>query len=210
MGKLKDLTGQKFGKLTVIKRGDNYITPSGKPVTMWLCNCECDNEITTAGYSLTSGKTASCGCFGKEQRLKSNTKHGLSHSRINSIYRNMKSRCYNPNTPKYHNHGGRGISVCDEWLDKEQGLINFYEWAMQNNYSDNLTLDRIDNNGNYNPHNCKWSTYEEQNFNRRNNRLFTINGETKSAKEWCILTDTNINTFWQRDLKGSTGTELIK
>jgi hypothetical protein len=121
----------------------------------------------------------------------------------------MRSRCYNPNTPKYYNHGGRGIKVCDEWLG-ENGFINFHNWAIKNGYSDDLTLDRINNDGNYEPDNCKWSTYEEQNFNRRTNRLFTINGEIRTAKEWCEITGTNINTFWQRDLKGWTGEDLIK
>jgi hypothetical protein len=121
----------------------------------------------------------------------------------------MKSRCYNPNTPKFANHGGRGIKICDEWLG-ENGFINFYNWAIQNGYSDELTLDRIDNDGNYEPINCRWTTYEVQNFNRRVNRLFTINDETKTAKEWCEITNTNINTFWQRDLKGLTGEDLIK
>lgn len=210
MGKFKDLSGKIFERLTVIRRADDYIQPSGKPVTMWLCRCKCGTEVSIAGYSLTSGKTQSCGCYGKEQRLKSNTKHGLSHSRIKSSYYNMISRCYNPNTPKYKNHGGRGIKVCDEWLDKENGFMNFYNWAMKNGYSDELTIDRIDNDGNYEPNNCRWTTYEIQNFNRRVNRLFTINGETKTAKEWCELTGTNINTFWQRDLKGYQGEDLIK
>jgi hypothetical protein len=212
MGRFNDLTNNRFGRLMVLKRGDDHFKPSGKRVTMWICKCDCndDNEISIEAYSLTSGKTTSCGCYGKEQRVKANTKHGLSNSRIKSIHNNMKSRCYNSNTPKYKNHGGRGIIICDEWLDKENGLSNFYNWAIRNGYSDDLTIDRIDNNGNYEPINCKWSTYEEQNFNRRNNREFLINGEYKSAKEWCQLMDTNINTFWQRDLKGLAGEDLIK
>jgi hypothetical protein len=209
VGKFKDLTSQKFGKLTVLKRGDDHIKPSGKAVTMWICKCDCTEITNVDGYSLRSGKIVSCGCYGKEQRLKSNTKHGLSHSRLKRTYYNMKSRCYNSNTPKFENHGGRGIIVCEEWLG-ENGFLNFYNWAIQNGYSDELTLDRIDNEGNYESSNCRWATYEEQNFNRRVNRLFTINGETKTAKEWCKLTNTNINTFWQRDLKGLTGEELIK
>jgi hypothetical protein len=209
LGKFIDLTGQRFGKLVVLRRVEDYIQPSGKPMVMWECQCDCMQKKVIAGTSLKSGKTTSCGCYGKEQRLKSNTKHGLSHSRLKRIYYNMKSRCYNSNTPKFKNHGGRGITVCDEWLG-ENGFINFYNWSFQNGYSEKLTLDRIDNDGNYEPNNCKWSTYEEQNFNRRNNRLFTINEETRTAKEWCKLTNTNINTFWQRDLKGLTGEELIK
>ena len=159
-------------------------------------------------YSLTSGKTTSCGCYGKEKRLESNTKHNLSHTRINKIYCNMKSRCYNPNTSKYKNHGGRGIIVCDEWLGKD-GLIRFYNWAINNGYSENLTLDRIDNDGDYSPENCRWADYITQNYNRRCNVTFTINGETKSAREWCNLYEIKLNTFWSRVNKGYSGEDLI-
>lgn len=212
MAKFIDLTGKRFGRLIVIKRAEDYIQTSGKRVTMWECECDCSKKTIVQGSSLRSGNTTSCGCFGKEQRLKRNTKHGLSPregTRLKRIYYNMKSRCYNPNTPKYKNHGGRGIGICKEWLC-ENGIENFYKWSINNGYDEKLTLDRIDNNGDYEPSNCRWTTYEEQNFNRRNSRLFTINGETKTAKEWCELTGTNINTFWQRDLKGLTGSELIK
>lgn len=205
MGKFIDLTGEKFGRLTVIKRAADR----NKHV-YWQCKCDCGNPelIEIEGSSLKSGKTTSCGCYGRERRLKANTKHGLSHSRIKRIYYDMRSRCYDENTPKYKNHGGRGISVCDEWMG-EDGLSKFNEWALNNGYSDNLSIDRIDNDGNYEPSNCRWVTTEVQNFNRRNNRLFEINGEKKFAKQWCEEYGININTFWQRDRKGLTGEDLI-
>lgn len=205
MGKFVDLTGMTFGRLTVITRAADR-----HKHVYWQCKCNCGNPelIEIEGSSLKSGKTLSCGCYGREQRLNANTKHNLSHTRIKRIYYDMRSRCYDKNTPKFHNHGGRGIRVCDEWMT-ENGLEIFYEWAINNGYQDDLSIDRIDNDGNYTPENCRWATIEEQNFNRRNNRLFEINGACKHAKEWCKEYDVNINTFWQRDRKGYTGADLI-
>ena len=120
-----DLVGQKFGKLTVIKK-DEIKTIKGK-YTYWVCECECGSVKSIYQGSLRNGKTTSCGCYGKEQRLKAQTKHGLSGTRTKRIYYNMLSRCYNDNFPKFKNHGGRGIKVCDEWLG-ENGFINFVNW----------------------------------------------------------------------------------
>lgn len=203
MGQFIDLTGKVFGRLTVVKRAADR-----HKHVYWQCQCTCGNIVEIEGSSLKSGKSTSCGCFGKEQRLAANTKHNLSHSRIKRIYYDMRSRCYDSNTPKFKNHGGRGIVVCEEWMG-EHGLEVFYDWAIKNGYQENLSIDRIDNNGNYSPDNCRWATTEEQNFNRRNNRLFEINGMSKHAKDWCAEYNVNINTFWQRDRKGLTGQDLI-
>lgn len=96
----------------------------------------------------------------------------------------MKSRCYNKNDKRYKDYGGRGIIVCDEWLDKENGFMNFYQWAMASGYKDNLTIDRIDNNGNYKPNNCRWATDKEQSRNRRSNHLIKYKNETHCIAEW--------------------------
>lgn len=133
---------------------------------------------------------------------------GLENKRIVKAYYNMHSRCDNPNFPKFENHGGRGIRVCDEWSG-DDGIANFYNWSLKNGYSDELSLDRIDNDGDYEPSNCRWTDINIQNENRRVTRYFEINGESKMAKDWCKEYGVNINTFWQRDLKGLTGKDLI-
>jgi hypothetical protein len=110
-------------------------------------------------------------------------KHGLHGTRIYSIHKNMKARCYNPKRNSYKNYGARGVRVCDEWLG-EDGVVNFYNWAMSSGYKEELTLDRKDVNGNYEPSNCRWLTKKEQSNNRRDNRVITFNGVTKTATEW--------------------------
>lgn len=135
-------------------------------------------------------------------------KHGLSRTRIKRIYYNMHSRCENPNTPKFKNHGGRGIKVCSEWSG-ENGLINFYNWAMNNGYEEHLTLDRIDNDGNYEPSNCQWTDYKTQNLNKRDNHYVTIDGVTKTVTEWSEKSGIHRNTLDQRLRSGVTGKDLL-
>lgn len=209
MGKFIDLTGQRFGRLAVLSRAEDRVNKQGKPIVMWHCKCDCGNECNVEGYSLRSGKTVSCGCYGREQRLKANTKHGLSHSRLKRIYNNMHSRCDNPNTPKFENHGGRGISVCDEWSG-DDGFINFYTWAINNGYSDDLSIDRIDNDGNYSPDNCHWTDYEGQQINRRNTLFIEINGVSKQTRDWAKENNLTVNTIWGRWYRGDRGEDLIR
>ena len=112
------------------------------------------------------------------------TTHGLSGTRIYKVYRGMVDRVTNPNRDNYSRYGGRGIKICDKWLDKDNGFINFYKWAMDNGYADDLTIDRKDVNGNYEPSNCRWVTFKEQQNNRTDSRFITYKGETKTATEW--------------------------
>ena len=114
----------------------------------------------------------------------SSKKHGLYKSRLNSILRNMKQRCYNHKNPRYNVYGGKGIKICDEWMDKENGLVNFYNWAINNGYQDNLTIDRINNDKDYCPENCRWITNQEQQYNKSVNHLITYNGKTMCIAEW--------------------------
>ena len=201
-----DLVGQKFGKLTVIKK-DEIKTIKGK-YTYWVCECECGSVKSIYQGSLRNGKTTSCGCYGKKQRLKAKTKHGLSHTRIKRIYHNMLSRCYNPKTPKFKNHGGRGIKVCDEWLG-ENGFINFVNWAMSNGYDEELTLDRIDNDGDYSPDNCRWADEETQHKNRRITLYIEYNGEKKTVQEWSKELGISENTIYYRYYHGYTPEEIL-
>lgn len=163
-----DITGDKYGKLTAIKPSTRKTKGGGY---YWLFRCDCGKEKEIPSNSVRSGLIKSCGCLVKP--------HGETKTRLHRIWVNMRMRCI---------HGGqywglKGISVCKEWED----YLTFKKWAMENGYSDNLTIDRIDGNGNYEPGNCRWATYKEQANNLKTNRKITINGETHNVKEWCEL-----------------------
>lgn len=143
-----DLKGQKFNMLTVL---DFYDVQNG--MSRWLCRCDCGNEVVVYGRHLKSGNTMSCGCYHKEHNGEFGYKHGGCKERLYSIWCDMKSRCNNPNNVAYRWYGGRGITVCNEW---EHDYAAFREWAYNNGYKDNLTIDRIDSDKNYCPENCQW------------------------------------------------------
>lgn len=176
MGRMIDITGQKFNRLTAIKPVGRY--NSGN--VLWLCKCECGKTCEVESYLLRSGKQISCGCYPSERMAEMNTKHGGFGTRLYEIWRKMFRRCYGVNVACYSDYGGRGISVCDEWVD----FSVFREWAMSHGYDDALTIDRIDVNGNYEPANCRWATAKQQANNRRNNHYVEYNGEKKTVSEW--------------------------
>lgn len=190
-----DLTGQKFGRLTVVKRVENYVSPKGQKQAQWLCKCKCGNLIVVRCGSLRTGNNLSCGCLGKEHRTSSLTTHGHCNNRLYRTWQNMKGRCYNSHSTRYKDYGGRGITVCDEWLHDFQP---FYDWAMANGYDDNLTIDRIDVNGDYEPNNCRWTTSKEQANNTRRNRLITYNGKTQTVQQWADETGISYNALLAR------------
>lgn len=177
MSKLIDLTGQRFGRLTVVAR--DY-TDRNRNI-YWKCQCDCGNECSVRGSHLKSGQTRSCGCLNAEVASKGNKVHGLSSSRLYNIWVNMRQRCYNPKNRAYDRYGGRGITVCDEWKDNFQ---TFYSWAISNGYDPDLSIDRIDNDRGYSPENCRWATSSEQARNRRSDHLITFQGETRTMVEW--------------------------
>ena len=169
----ENLTGRRFGALTVISRAEN--ARSGKARWNCLCDCGTTKEIPVFGYDLKSGKVSSCGCVRRitaSSSSKRNTTHGKTHTRIYGIWQCMKRRC-NPNNSYSRKYYGN-ITVCDEWLHDFQA---FCDWAMAHGYADDLTIDRIDVNGNYCPENCRWATYKEQENNRRNNHIVAYKGE---------------------------------
>lgn len=181
MSKLINLSGQRFGRLVVIRQAESKIYPNKRKVTNWICKCDCGNVITTRADSLRNGKTKSCGCIHQEILLKNIKKHGMAGSRIYITWQNMKDRCINDKNINFKNYGGRGISVCSEWKDSFE---EFYKWALKNGYSEELTIDRIDVNGNYEPNNCRWISLKEQSYNKRNNHFLTYRGVTKTIAEW--------------------------
>ena len=149
-----DLTGQTFGFLTVIERGPNTQRGNAK----WHCKCVCGRETFVVTSKLRNGRTISCGCMGLLHATQAKIKHGDSKkTRLYAIWAAMKRRCYNPNCDPYKYYGGKGIKVCDEWLEYDK----FREWALSNGYAEDLSIDRIDSNGNYEPGNCQWITMQE-------------------------------------------------
>lgn len=145
-----------------------------------LCKCDCGNITKVRVEHLRSGHTKSCGCYQRTQTSKAHKTHGREPKRLYSIWANMKTRCLNKNTETYERYGGRGITICDEWLSFE----NFRNWAITNGYSDDLTIDRIDNDGNYEPSNCRWATDYEQRNNTRRNHFLEYKGERKTIRQW--------------------------
>lgn len=199
MSRFIDLTGRKFNKLTVISRAEN----SNKGAIRWLCVCECGNQTIVERSNLVKGVIKSCGCYNREivsERAKKNfTTHGLYKTRLYRTLNHILQRCYNPNNNQYKNYGGRGITVCNEWKNDCQA---FFIWAISNGYKEGLTIDRIDNNGNYEPNNCRWVDMKTQANNRRTNRLISYNGQTHTMKEWAIITGINYRTLQDRLKRG--------
>jgi len=175
-----DFTGMRFERLTVIKRVESPY----KNGHAWLCRCDCGKEIIAQTGGLKDGTYKSCGCYARDM-AKKRAKHGDARDsgrvRLYEIWNAMKGRCTRVNTVGYKDYGGRGITVCQEWIDS---YISFREWALNNGYADNLTIDRIDVNGNYEPSNCRWATAKQQCRNTRRNFNITYNGITKTLEDW--------------------------
>lgn len=171
---LKDMTGAKIGRLTVIRRGENL---PGTHRARWICQCDCGKQVLMRGDVLRQG-AQSCGC--QNAALVHGECRGEKPSRLYNIWRDMKSRCQNPKNIGYHLYGGRGIRVCEEW----QSFEPFYEWAKRAGYEDSLTLDREDTNGDYGPTNCRWATPHEQQTNKRNTVFITAAGRTQALVDW--------------------------
>ena len=195
MGKFIDLTGQKFGRLTVIGQGarkQNRI--------MWHCICECGKSVDVLSNSLLTGNTKSCGCYQRQRAAEAQWKHGEAvrsapTARLYNIWTNMRVRC-NCNTYRdYADYGGRGITVCQEWNESYDA---FKSWALANGYSDDKTLDRRNNDLSYTPENCRWATILQQENNRRSNRYITCDGVTHTISEWARIFNINYYTLYSR------------
>lgn len=176
-------TGQRFGRLVIVKEVEHHKMPSGRYRRMFLCRCDCGNEVTCSLANLTSGNTSSCGCLKKETASNNNSTHRQSKTRLYRCWQHMKHRCYRKDDENYSYYGGRGIIMCDEW---KYNYENFSKWAIENGYKDNLTIDRIDCNGNYEPSNCRWITQKEQARNTRRNTFVYLEGKGFSMHKFTL------------------------
>ncbi len=149
-----NLTSQKFGRLEVLERAENDKDGNAR----WRCKCECGTEKRILGGSLLYGKSISCGCFKREKASERATTHGEAKTRLYAVWQSMKARCQNPKNPEFHRYGGREISICPEW---ENDFLAFRTWSKANGHRDGLTIDRINNDGNYTPQNCQFITRSE-------------------------------------------------
>jgi hypothetical protein len=199
----KELTGMRFGKLTVLDRAQN----DKRGQSMWNCLCDCGKATVVNGYYLTTEHTRSCGCVKKSMGGRNKT-HGQSNTALYRVWSTMKRRCHAPTNQKYKNYGARGIKVCAEW---KKDFSEFYRWATKNGFQRGLTIDRIDVNGDYCPENCKWSTLIEQAQNKTNNRNIEFCGKTMSISSWERETGICRKTISDRLYKGwSVGEALTK
>lgn len=202
-----DLTGQRFGRLQVIKKN-----PKGR--STFICKCDCGNVVILPASKLFD-RTISCGCALKENQKRFAERlvtHGGSYTKLYYIYRGMIDRCYNSNNMNYYRYGARGISVCKEWKNSFEA---FREWANKNGYDETLdrkqqSIDRIDNNGNYCPENCRWATALEQQENRQCTTLYEYNGETMTASRFADMHGIKDKSFVYRKLKsGKSFAEIL-
>ena len=198
---MKDITGQRFGRLVALK-------PAYKKNRRWywLCKCDCGKEKIINGGHI-GREINSCGCLIKDvSKYKKYKTHQQSYTRLYRIWSGVKQRCLNPKASKYEHYGGRGITLCDEW---KKDFKNFSIWAKEKGYHDKLTIDRIDVNGNYEPNNCRWITQQEQCENTRRNKKITYKGKTQNLKAWCRELDLNYNTIRSRFEKEKSSIEKL-
>jgi hypothetical protein len=196
-----DLTNKRFNKLLVIERVNNQ-----NHKTMWRCLCDCGNETFVITSNLTCNRVKSCGCLKNEQLIKRSTTHNQRHTNLYEVWKTMKQRCSNPSNSSYKNYGGRGINVCDEW---KNNFISFYNWSMLNGYKKGLTIDRINNNSNYCPENCRWVDRKVQANNSRWNKHITINGKDDTLANWLRFYNLKYYKYYQRVKKGLTEQQAL-
>lgn len=201
---LKDLTGQHFGKLTVVGRADSSLMKTGEVDTLWWCRCECGKMVVRPRGSLRNGGPyTSCGC----SKLTMNITHGMTYSPLYDIYYHMRGRCTNPKMDRYPDYGGRGIKVCDEWM---QSFTAFADWALNNGYRDGLSIERKDVNGDYCPENCTWIPKKEQWRNRRDTVWADIRGERLRPFEIAEKYGLSEEIIRKRIRNGDTGEAIIR
>lgn len=197
---VKQMIGSKFGRLIVCAEAGRGTTRQA----LWSCICECNNRVVVAGYHLRSGNTKSCGCLQRSQASSANTRHGLASSPEYRILNGIIQRCTNPTLKAFDRYGGRGIKVCDRWLHGEAGKsgIELFFDDMGSRPTLKHSIDRVDNNGDYEPGNCRWATRIRQARNKSNNRIVKIDGEEMSLAEACDRKGVSYKTVWERLNRG--------
>jgi hypothetical protein len=189
-----DYIGKTFMYLTIVS--DAGRDKNGRYV---IAQCKCGSVRRYRLSHVKYGKILSCGCYNSERASERQKTHGLSKHPLYKVYRSMKARCYNPNVKKYERWGGRGIIICDLWLNSFEV---FYEWSLKNGYSKGLQIDRINNDGNYEPSNCRWVEHKINARNTRTNVFVQYNGETKTIAEWCEIVGISQKRFYSRRHRG--------
>lgn len=217
---MEDITGKTFGRLTAVRlhhKKQRYNSKGQKAGFryMWEFKCSCGNIVIAEKTDVKIGHTNSCGCYNKEVLRNTGTHHD-SDSRLYNVWKGIKKRCYDEKSINYQWYGGEGIRVCDEWLAKDTGYMSFKNWAYNNGYKEIivnnrniLTLDRINNNGDYCPENCRWITQKQQRRNTSNNINITINNETKCLQDWADEYGVNRGTANDRYHKGWKFDEIL-
>lgn len=195
MPKIKDLTGQRFGRLTV--KGFSQKDRHNKG--HWVCQCDCGNVVDVETHQLKSGKTKSCGCLKSEKTRERVKTHGDTGSRLYWVWAAIIQRCTNPANAAYNNYGGRGIKVCEEW---QNSFETFRDWALANGYRQGQTIDRQNNNGDYCPDNCRLADRKTQNNNKRNTKQIEFMGERHSVTEWARIIGVDRATIRKRHAAG--------
>lgn len=192
MGRFRDLTGERFGRLLVLQR--DGCNKHGQ--VKWYCECECGARKHVLGLCLSRGETQSCGCLHRESTAQINLRHGMTKTPIYAIWHSMMQRCYDSNSPAFSRYGGRGINVCDKW----QTFEGFYE--DMGNKPKGLSLERKNVNGDYSPENVVWANAKTQANNRRNNIVLEHNGKKQTMQQWCDELGLKIGTIWARLNRG--------
>jgi len=182
---MSNIEGKRFGRLVVVKKAEKK--------HYWVCKCSCGTKKEIRKYDLLNGKTRSCGCLNRENLLKEVTTHGKTKTPTYKAWCGMKGRCNNTNDLAYERYGGRGIRVCNKWMNSFE---NFYK--DMGGKPKGMTLERVNNDKGYSPNNCKWATAYEQNRNKRNNRIYNYQGESKCMKDWSIALEINYQTLCSR------------
>lgn len=207
MPKFKDLTGQRFGRLTVIERAEN--NKSGR--VCWKCLCDCGNKHIVSSNNLLRGEVKSCGCLRDDLKKENHHRfiHGMKNTPLYHSWATMKQRCFNPKTEKYSRYGGRGITIYPDWVNS---FKTFYDYVSKLPHfgEKGYTLDRIDNDGNYEPNNLRWATVKEQSRNRSNNHLVDYNGEAMTLAEASEKCRVNFATLTNRIQHGEKGDYLFR
>lgn len=198
----KDLTGQRFDRLYIIE----FAGRDCKKRLLWKCRCDCGKETIVLANKIFTGRTKSCGCLRGELSRKRATKHGMYRTRLYNIWANMIQRCKNPKSVSYQYYGKRGIKVCEEW----EKFSNFADWALNHGYSEELSIDRIDPDKDYEPDNCRWADAIEQGNNKRNNVMVEHNGRMYTAAEISRATGNSYSAIISRIKRGWSSQQIFE